>query len=251
MKLLFDLHTHTVASGHAFSTLKENIEEAAAKGFKAMGTSDHYSAMPGSAQPIYFTNFKAIKEKILGVRIFTGMEANIIDLEGKLDAEEAVLKKMDYVIASLHVPCVKAGTREENTNALIGAMKNPYVKIIGHPDDDRFPLDYEKLVKAAAKEKVALEVNNSSFSPRTGRLNADKNLPVMLSFCKKYKVPVIVDSDAHIFYDIGNLDRAKEMLEACEFPKKLILNTKLKGLSYVLNLEREETREKYDHMMED
>ena len=231
MKLLFDLHTHTVASGHAFSTLKENIEEAAAKGLKAMGTSDHYSAMPGSAQPIYFTNFKAIKEKILGVRIFTGMEAN--------------------VIASLHVPCVKAGTREENTNALIGAMKNPYVKIIGHPDDDRFPLDYEKLVKAAAKEKVALEVNNSSFSPRTGRLNADKNLPVMLSFCKKYKVPVIVDSDAHIFYDIGNLDRAKEMLEACEFPKKLILNTKLKGLSYVLNLEREETREKYDHMMED
>ena len=109
MKLLFDLHTHTVASGHAFSTLKENIEEAAAKGLKAMGTSDHYSAMPGSAQPIYFTNFKAIKEKILGVRIFTGMEANIIDLEGKLDAEEAVLKKMDYVIASLHVPCVKAG----------------------------------------------------------------------------------------------------------------------------------------------
>lgn len=69
MKLLFDLHTHTVASGHAFSTLKENIEEAAAKGLKAMGTSDHYSAMPGSAQPIYFTNFKAIKEKILGVRI--------------------------------------------------------------------------------------------------------------------------------------------------------------------------------------
>ena len=47
MKLLFDLHTHTVASGHAFSTLKENIEEAAAKGLKAMGTSDHYSAMPG------------------------------------------------------------------------------------------------------------------------------------------------------------------------------------------------------------
>ena len=98
---------------------------------------------------------------------------------------------------------------------------------------------------------MALEVNNSSFSPRTGRLNADKNLPVMLSFCKKYKVPVIVDSDAPIFYDIGHLDRAKEMLEACEFPKKLILNTKLKGLSYVLNLEREETREKYDHMMED
>ena len=177
MKLLFDLHTHTVASGHAFSTLKENIEEAAAKGLKAMGTSDHYSAMPGSAQPIYFTNFKAIKEKILGVRIFTGMEANIIDLEGKLDAEEAAVMNMDYVIASLHVDCV----RELRWNTHLGSFVIYYVKIIGHPDDDRFPLDYEKLVKAAAKEKVALEVNNSSFSPRTGRLNADKNLPFMLN----------------------------------------------------------------------
>ena len=184
MKLLFDLHTHTVASGHAFSTLKENIEEAAAKGLKAMGTSDHYSAMPGSAQPIYFTNFKAIKEKILGVRIFTGMEANIIDLEGKLDAEEAVLKKMDYVIASLHVPCVKAGTREENTNALIGAMKNPYVKIIGHPDDDRFPLDYEKLVEAAAKEKVALEPGPGKGNVRGLRISekADPEYEIKRSF---------------------------------------------------------------------
>ena len=103
---------------------------------------------------------------------------------------------------------------------MIGAMKNPYVKIIGHPDDDRFPLDYEKLVKAAAKEKVALEVNNSSFSPRTGRLNADKNLPVMLSFCKKYKVPVIVDSDAHIFYDIGNLDQGKGNVRGLRISEK-------------------------------
>ena len=62
MKLLFDLHTHTVASGHAFSTLKENIEEAAAKGLKAMGTSDHYSAMPGSAQPIYFTINEQVRD---------------------------------------------------------------------------------------------------------------------------------------------------------------------------------------------
>ena len=100
MKLLFDLHTHTVASGHAFSTLKENIEEAAAKGLKAMGTSDHYSAMPGSAQPIYFTNFKAIKEKILGVRIFTGMEANIIDLEGKLDEIHVIYTNMENAVTN-------------------------------------------------------------------------------------------------------------------------------------------------------
>ena len=57
MKICFDMHTHTVASGHAFSTFKENVEEAAAKGLCAMGMSDHAPAMPGSAQEIYFGNF--------------------------------------------------------------------------------------------------------------------------------------------------------------------------------------------------
>lgn len=235
MELLFDLHTHTAASGHAFSTLKENIEEAAKKGLRAIGTSDHSSFMPGAADPIFFGNYKAIRDEIMGVRIFTGVEANIIDLEGNLDMEEALLKKMDYVIASLHVPCVKAGTRQENTSALIGAMKNPYVKIIGHPDDDRYPLDYEALVSAAAGEEVALEINNSSLSERSGRLNAEQNIPVMLSYCKKYRVPVIVGSDAHIFYDVGNLEQAKALLAACDFPEELVLNTKMEYLARVMN----------------
>ena len=235
MKLLFDLHTHTVASGHAFSTLKENIEEAAAKGLKAMGTSDHYSAMPGSAQPIYFTNFKAIKEKILGVRIFTGMEANIIDLEGKLDAEEAVLKKMDYVIASLHVPCVKAGTREENTNALIGAMKNPYVKIIGHPDDSRFPIDYDTLTAAAREHHKLLEVNNSSLTPLSYRQGVRENYVKMLELCRHYRTPVIVNSDAHCEADSGNHASAYALLEELDFPQELVVNTSIELLSAYLN----------------
>ena len=49
MKIYFDMHTHTTASGHAFSTFKENVEEAAAKGLFALGMSDHAPAMPGSA----------------------------------------------------------------------------------------------------------------------------------------------------------------------------------------------------------
>ena len=44
------------------------------------------------------------------MRIYTGVEANIMDFKGNLDLDEAVLKKMDYVIASLHMPCIKPGT---------------------------------------------------------------------------------------------------------------------------------------------
>ena len=57
MNIYFDMHTHTVASGHAFSTFKENVEEAAGKGLFALGMSDHAPAMPGSAPSIYFSQF--------------------------------------------------------------------------------------------------------------------------------------------------------------------------------------------------
>lgn len=62
-----------------------------------------------------------------------------MDYNGNLDMEERLMKRMDVVIASMHIPTIKPGTREENTQAYLGAMKNPYVDIIGHPDDGRYP----------------------------------------------------------------------------------------------------------------
>ncbi len=235
MKIYFDLHTHTLASGHAFSTFKENVEEAARKGLKALGMSDHAPAMPGSAQAIYFSNFKCFRPEVMGVRIYTGVEANIMDFQGNLDLGVDVLKKMDYVIASLHVPCIKPGTAKENTDALIGAMENPYVKIIGHPDDDRFPLEYERLIPAAKEHRVALEVNNSSFNPRSGRQNAAKNVVRWLSIAREYRLPVILGSDAHIYYDVGDMGEAVKILKEVGYPQELVLNAREDGVGEVLN----------------
>ena len=106
MNYLFDLHTLTIASGHAYSTLKENMEEAAAKGLLAYGFSDHSEAVPGSCKNIYFMNFKVIPRKYKGVLILRGVEANIMDFKGNLDVDENVLKRLDYVIASLHTICI-------------------------------------------------------------------------------------------------------------------------------------------------
>ena len=55
-------------------------------------------------------------------------------------------EKLDYAIASLHQPCIKSGTMiPQNTDAYLGAMKNPAIHIIGHPDDSRYPIDYDTL----------------------------------------------------------------------------------------------------------
>ena len=44
-------------------------------------------------------------------------------------------------------------------------MKNPYVNIIGHPDDGRYDIDYEALVQGAKEYGKVLELNNHSMDP--------------------------------------------------------------------------------------
>ncbi len=128
---------------------------------------------------------------------------------------------------------------EQNTRALIGAMANPYVKIIGHLDDDRYPLDYEEVVAAAQREKVALEINNSSFCPGSGRQNGGKNARIMLEVCRRFDVPVVLGSDAHIWYDVGEMGRCRALLREVGFPPELVLNYSPEGLDFLLNRKRD------------
>ena len=235
MKPLFDLHVHTISSGHAYSSLKENIEAAREKGLSAVGISDHAPAMPGGPHSFYFSNLKVVRESLLGVRICKGIEANILDFDGTIDVENGLARKLHFVIASLHTPCISPGTAEENTRALLGAMKNPQVKIIGHPDDDRYPLDYEELVSGAKREKVALEINNSSFRAGSARQNGRQNAARMLNICRREEVPVILGSDAHIWYDVGEFSLCRELLDELNFPSELVLNYTMEGLDFVLN----------------
>lgn len=233
MKPLIDLHTHTIASGHAYSTLMENIQEAKNKGLMVYGLSEHSVTMPGTAHLFYFQNFRVIKDEILGVKILVGLEANIIDFNGNMDVNEEIEEQLDYMIASLHSPCIKPGNAKENTDALINAMKNKLVKIIGHPDDGKFPLEYERLVKAAKENNVLLEVNNSSLSPTSFRKNAKENYLTMLKLCKKYEVKVVYGSDAHICYDVGRFDNCENLIDEADFPRELVANYNIDSIDFI------------------
>lgn len=225
MKFLLDMHTHTTASGHAYSSLQENIAVAKERGLTHYGVSDHGPAMPGGAHLYYFQNLRVIPREYQGITVLRGAEANIIDFSGTLDLNTSEFDFIDYFIASAHVPCLRRGTVDENTRALIEAMKNPRVSIIGHPDDGRCPLDYETLVKAAKEHNVLLEVNNSSLNPAGFRQNARQNIISMLKLCMEYEVKVIVNSDAHFSTLVGDFDFAKEVITEVNFPESLIINT--------------------------
>lgn len=237
---LLDLHTHTAASGHAYNSLYEMIRAAADRGLTLYGCSDHAPMMPGGPHFFHFINFKVVPREVYGVKVLMGAELNIMDYQGRVDLNEDVLKNLDYAIASLHTPCIRPGTRQENTSAYLNALANSYVNIIGHPDDARYPIDYEALVKGAKKYHKLLEVNSSSLHPRSVRCaGAVDSYRTMLKLCMEEEVSIIVNSDAHIESDVGNHKRAFDLLEEMHFPPELVVNTSLDLLlSYIPSLEQ-------------
>lgn len=232
---IMDLHTHTIASGHAYSTIREMAQAAAEKGLQILGITEHAPNMPGSCARMYFQNLKVVPRQMYGIQLLLGCEANILDAEGHIDLEEKVLKNMDVVVASQHIPCMKPGTVRENTEALLNVMKNPYVNIIGHPDDGRYEVDYRELVEGAKKYGKILELNNHSLQPDCSRQNALENDTRMLMLCKEYQVPIIMDSDAHFDTLVGVFDEAVALLTKLDFPEELVVNRSAEALRGHIN----------------
>ncbi len=167
MKLIADTHSHTLASGHAYSTIREMALAAKERGMRALAITEHAPDMPGSCGLYYFMNLDVLPREMYGVEMLFGTEANIVNPQGGLDLSGDVLKDLDIVVASMHMPCFGEGhTVDEVMDAYLAVMRLPYVNIIGHPDDGRFPMDYERLVKAAKETRTLLEPNSgeSTFS---------------------------------------------------------------------------------------
>lgn len=236
MTYVMDMHTHTIASGHAYSTLQENIAAAREKGLMYLGLSEHGPAVAGAPRPIYFQNYKIIPRQYGELRLFCGIEANITDYEGHLDLDAFTLERMDYCIASMHTLVLPPGSVKENTRAAVHAMENPLVKILGHPDDSRYPMDYEELVRAAAELRTVLEVNNSSLHPLSSRKGARENIHTMLEACMRYQVSIIVGTDSHVSSAIGDFTQADELLREADFPAELIVNADPARIGDVVNI---------------
>lgn len=240
MKIEIDTHTHTLVSGHAYNTLREMAQMAADKGLKGLAITEHAPKMPGSTCLYYFQNLRVVPREMYGVKLFLGAELNIMDEEGTIDLPEWVAEDLDISIASIHTPCfVGERTKETITKAYVNAMKKSCVDIIGHPDDGRFPVDYDVLVRTAKETGTLLEVNNTSLSPKGFRQNTKDNAKKMLEYCKKYDAMVVLGTDAHVDVSIAEYQYAEEVLRETDFPKELIANTSLEKLRALLKRNRD------------
>lgn len=224
MNIELDMHTHTLASGHAFSTLQEMAQAASDKGLKLLGITEHTPGIPGTCDLIYFRNLHVVPRQMYGIELMLGAEINILDKDGNIDADETLMKLLDLRIAGIHSLCYESGTREENTQGMIRVIRHPYIQIISHPGDGTAQLDFEPIVLASKEWGTLLEINNSSLKPTRNKVDARDNNLEILRLCKQYEVPVILGSDAHISFDIANYEYLYPLLQETEFPEALIVN---------------------------
>ncbi len=193
-----DLHVHT-----NFSDGKNSIEEmvcgALIRNLSCIAITDHSPSLLYKRyrdDSYFLEQHDAIDQlrKKYGahITILKGIEADILS-NGDVDLSAALAKKMDIVIASLHVELDQP--REEITSRLIHAIENPFVDIIGHPGGRLFPmaditdLDWERIFRAAAYKQVALEINSHKSHP----IFDDEKVRLAVAM----GVPIALNSDSH------------------------------------------------------
>lgn len=233
-KIVCDVHTHTVASGHAYGTIREMAKAASEKGLELLGISEHGPGIQGTCAPVYFWNLKVVPKVLYGVEIFHGCELNVLN-DGTISLADNYTYFLDYGIVGIHLNCYDNVGAEKNTDNLIECMKHPKVNFISHPDSDDTPVNYERLVKAAKKYDVALEVNNSSLVEYYRRINCHENYRTMLKLCMEHGTNIFVSSDAHDPSDVGRFDLALKMLEEVGFDENLIVNTSKEKFKEFIN----------------
>lgn len=222
LQIRTDLHTHTVASAHAYSTISEMAAAAAEAGVSVLGITDHGPGAQDSPHIWHFHNYKILPQRMHGVWLLKGVEANIMDEFGTLDMDETELGFCDWVVASYHYGCVQF----DRSPALVSQgyrrlCDNPLVDVIGHPTTAAFPFDYEPVLKCFKEAGKLVELNESSLQWKRGAL---ENAVTVFGLCKKYEIPIVVNTDAHYAGLVGKTPLAAQLLADLDFPDRLIVS---------------------------
>jgi DNA polymerase (family X) len=192
-----DVHMHTVETDGK-NTIEEMAEAAKACGYKYMAITDHSknlafaNGLDDTRAVGHIQKIREANNVIEGITIFAGIEVDIL-ADGDLDLSDDVLAQMDIVIASVH--SVFNQEPAKMTDRLLKAISNPNTSVIGHPTGrlqlrrDAYQFDMDAVLMAAAKHKVAMELN--SYPDRL-----DLN-DIHLRQAKQRGVKIVINTDSH------------------------------------------------------
>lgn len=189
------------------------------------------------------TNIARLSSEINGIAIIGGVEIDIVNPQGDLaffdsyfsfDQEtsigEKLCKKSQVVIASYHDFYQKLSV-EENTKVLLNVIGNPYVHILGHIDRIEGDIDFELLLPKVKEKNKIVEINCSTFY-QNGDIDS---LKILVEACLKHEVSISIGSDAHVAYEIGQFNELVSFLKEIDFPEDKIISTNLKKFRKAIN----------------
>jgi len=220
-----DVHMHTVETDGR-NTIEEMAEAAKARGYRYMAITDHSKnlAFANGLDDIralaHIERIREANKNIEGITIFAGIEVDIL-ADGDLDLSDEVLAQMDLVIASVH--SVFNQEPPKMTERLLKAVANPNTSIIGHPTGrlqlrrDAYRFDMDSVLTAAAKHKVAMELN--SYPDRL-----DLN-DVHLRQAKQRGVKIVINTDSHHTSHLDKIRYGILQARRAWLTKENVLNT--------------------------
>ena len=193
-----DLHMHSDWSDGK-NSMREMVEACVKRGHQYIVITDHSRSL-GIANGLSIERLLAQAEEVrelnneMGetIQVFAGTEMDI-KADGSLDYPDEVLAELDFVIASLHSGLSQK--REQVTARLLKAIRNPYVRMIGHPSARQYPnreevdADWDAVLAAAKEEDTILEINANPL-----RLDLK---PELARLAKELGVKLAINTDAH------------------------------------------------------
>ncbi|MFA0084591.1 phosphatase [Vibrio sp. E150_011] len=222
MKFVVDTHTHTYASGHAYSTIMENAKAASESGLAILCTTDHADSMPGAPHYWFFSNQRVIPRFLFDVAIIRGVEANILNEAGDIDVHPTSYKALDWIIGSFHEPVFRPSTKEAHTKALISVIEKGQIDALGHLGNPNFDFDFDAVTQCAAQHNVAIEINNSTLKGHSRVGSVDRCYDIARAV-KKAGGFITTGSDSHFCDTIGQLDLASKLLTEVDMPTDKII----------------------------
>lgn len=223
------LHCHTSYSDGS-TTVEQLALACKAAGYDYLGVTDHSqaAAYAGGLQPDDLVRqadeIDEVNVRLEGFRVLKGIEADILQ-DGRIDYEEQVLERLDFVIASVHSRFNM--NEKEMTARILAAMDNPYLTIIGHPTGrlllsrDPYPIDLDAVIDKAAATGVALEINADPH-----RLDLDWRV---LRQVRDSGVAISIGADAHSVAGLGYVEYGIGMARKGWLESGDILNAKPVG----------------------
>ncbi len=219
-------HNHTTRSDGA-ATLEEMVLGAKARGMKYIGISDHSKSafyaqgLAEAALAEQEREIRAVQEKIPEVRVFWGIESDIL-ADGGLDYDEKWLARFDFVVASVHSRFQM--DRTTMTERILQAVRNPRTTMLGHLTGrillgrKGYDIDIDRIIGECAERGVAIEINASP-----SRLDIDWRWGSVL---RRAGCFVSVNPDAH---EVAGLDDVKYgvcVARKALLPKGLVVNAR-------------------------